>query len=94
MALGARPDDVSRMVIGEAFATVGVGLAIGMPAAIAAALTARSILAGVLFQLSPTDPLNLFGVVSAILVIASLAAYLPARRAANRSGRGDQPLTL
>jgi putative ABC transport system permease protein len=81
MALGARPGEVSRMMIGEAFATVGVGLAVGMPAAIAAALAARSVLAGVLFKLSPTDPYNLFSVAIAILAIASLAAYLPARRA-------------
>jgi putative ABC transport system permease protein len=81
MALGARPGEVARMVVGEAFAVVGVGLAIGLPAAIAAALAGRALLAGVLFQLSPTDPLNLFSVAIAVLVIAPLAAYAPARRA-------------
>lgn len=81
MALGARPAEMSRMVISEAFATVGVGLALGIPAAIAAVLLARSVLAGALFQLSPTDPLNLLSVAVVILVIASFAAYVPARRA-------------
>ena len=82
MALGARPGHAARMVVGEAFGTVAVGLAIGVPAAIATALAARAVLAGVLFELSPVDPLILSGSAIAILLIASLAAYVPARRAA------------
>ncbi len=82
MALGARPGQVARMVVGEAFAIVGGGLALGIPAAFAGALAARSLLAGVLFELSPTDPRTLSSVTATILAIASLAAYLPARRAA------------
>ena len=82
MALGALPGQVARMAVGEAFATVGTGLTIGVPAAIAAALAARAVLAGVLFELSPTDPLVLSGSALVILVIASIAAYVPARRAA------------
>ena len=58
------------------------GLALGIPAALAAALAARSLLAGVLFELSPTDPLVLLSSTAVILLIASIAAYLPARRAA------------
>ena len=82
MALGALPGQVSRMVVGEAFGLVAVGLALGVPAAFAAALAARSLLAGVLFELSPTDPFILSSSTAAILVIGSLAAYVPARRAA------------
>jgi predicted permease len=82
MALGARPGHVTRMVVGEAFGIVAGGLALGVPAAFAAALAARSLLAGVLFELSPTDPLILLSSAAAILLIASLAAYVPARRAA------------
>ena len=81
MALGALPGRVSRMVVGEAFGIVACGLAIGIPAAFAAALAARGILAGVLFELSPTDPFILASAAGAILLIASLAAYVPARRA-------------
>ena len=81
MALGALPGQVARMVVGEAFGIVAVGLAIGIPAAIATALAARAVLAGVLFELSPTDPVTLSGSAVAILLIASLAAYVPARRA-------------
>ena len=81
MALGALPRQVARMVVSEAFGIVAGGLAIGVPAAIATALAARAVLAGVLFELSPTDPLVLSSSAVAILVIASLAAYVPARRA-------------
>ena len=70
------------MVIGEAFWIVVGGLAIGIPAALAAAVGARGILAGVLFELSPTDPLILSTSTLAILSIAAFAAYVPARRAA------------
>jgi predicted permease len=82
MALGALPGQVARMVVTEAFGIVAVGLALGVPAAIVTALAARAVLAGVLFALSPTDPLTLSSAAVAILVIASLAAYVPARRAA------------
>jgi predicted permease len=81
MALGALPGRVARTVVSEAFGIVAGGLAIGIPAAIATALAARAILAGVLFELSPTDPLTLSSSAIAILLIASLAAYVPARRA-------------
>jgi putative ABC transport system permease protein len=81
MALGALPGHVARMMVREAFVSVAAGLAIGVPAAIATALAARAVLAGVLFQLSPVDPLVLSSSAVAILLIASLAAYVPARRA-------------
>ena len=82
MAVGALPRQVSRMVVTEAFAVVAAGLAIGVPAAIATAMATRSLLADVLFDLSPTDPTILFGSVIAIMLIAALAAFVPARRAA------------
>jgi putative ABC transport system permease protein len=81
MALGAVPGQVARMVVSEMFAIVAGGLAVGVAAALAAGLAARGLLANVLFELSPTDPLVLFGSNATILLIASLAAYVPARRA-------------
>jgi ABC-type antimicrobial peptide transport system permease subunit len=81
MALGALPGQIARMVTRETFTIVGAGLAVGVPAALALGHAARGVLAGILFELSPTDPLVLVSSTSAILVIASLAAYLPARRA-------------
>ena len=80
-ASGALPGQVARMVVREAFRIVAVGLAIGVPAAIATALVAHAVLAGVLFELSPMDPLILSSSAVAILLIASLSAYVPARRA-------------
>jgi predicted permease len=82
MALGALPRHVARMVVSEAFWIVARGLAMGIPTALAAALAARGILAGVLFELSPMDPGILSISTLAILSIAALAAYVPARRAA------------
>ncbi len=61
MALGALPGQVARMVVSEAFWIVAGGLAIGIPAALAAGHAARGVLAGVLFELSPADPLTLAG---------------------------------
>jgi putative ABC transport system permease protein len=81
MALGAPPRQVAGMVVSEALAIVAAGLAIGVPGAIIAAFAARAVLAGVLFELSPTDPLTLSSSAAGILLIAALAAYAPARRA-------------
>jgi predicted permease len=81
MALGAVPGRIARMVVRETFWIVAGGLVFGMASALVAALASRSLLAGVLFEVSPADPLILSSAALAILVIASLAAYLPARRA-------------
>jgi ABC-type antimicrobial peptide transport system permease subunit len=81
VALGAVPGQVARMVVGETFWIVSGGLTTGIVLAVGAALAARSLLAGVLFELSPADPLILSSVVLSILLLAALAAYLPARRA-------------
>jgi predicted permease len=81
VALGAVPGQVARMVVWETFWIVGGGLTTGIVLAVGAALAARSLLAGVLFELSPADPLILSSVVLSILLLAALAAYLPARRA-------------
>jgi predicted permease len=81
MALGAAPGQVARMVVSETFWIVGGGLATGIALALAAAGASRGVLAGVLFDLSPADPLILASAVFSILSIAALAAYVPARRA-------------
>ncbi len=81
IALGAVPRQIARIVIGDTFRVVAGGLVIGVPAALAAAVAARRAIGGVLFELSPTDPLILISVIASIALIASLAAYLPARRA-------------
>ena len=77
MALGATPGRVRRMVLGESLLIAGTGALVGLAAAIA---TSR-VIANLLFEVSPTDPASLLGVSGLVLLIALLAAYLPARRA-------------
>ena len=77
MALGARPADVVRHVVAAAATSVLAGCAAG---ALAAALLSRFI-SHLLFQVSPTQPPVYVAVVGLVLVVALLAAYLPARRA-------------
>lgn len=84
VALGARPADIARMVVGGAGRLALIGLVIGGFGAVALGNVLRSLLFGV----SPLDPVA-FGTAGLVLVVTALAAaYLPARRA----GRAD-PLT-
>ena len=77
MALGARPADVLRLILGEGLRLVLVGVAEG----IAAALALTKLLASLLYGVSDTDPL-IFASVTGLLVGVSLAAcFIPARRA-------------
>ncbi len=79
MALGAERGRVLGQVLREGMAIVGVGLAIGLGGAMAAA----GMIAGVLSTgLSPTDPTVYVGVSALLLVVATVANLLPARRAA------------
>jgi predicted permease len=77
MALGAGRGTVQWMILREAFMLVGAGLFLGIPLAFAAARAMSTLLFGV----TPADPVANGSAVAALLVIAALAAYLPARRA-------------
>jgi ABC-type antimicrobial peptide transport system permease subunit len=66
------------MVLRETLVLVIAGLVLGVPAAL---LSAR-LIATQLFGLSPTDPLTLIGAGVVLTVVALLAGYVPARRAA------------
>jgi putative ABC transport system permease protein len=77
MALGAQRADVLRIVIGEGAVLAGIGIAAG----IAGALALTRFLRGLLFGISPTDPATFAGVALALLLLALLACYVPARRA-------------
>jgi ABC-type antimicrobial peptide transport system permease subunit len=81
-ALGARRGDVIWLVMREALVLVGIGIAAGVPAALLAARLASSQIAGLLFGLEANDPLTLAAATTFLIVVAALAAYLPARRAA------------
>jgi predicted permease len=78
MALGAQQGDVVQLVLREGMLLVGVGLAIGVPLALASS----PVLHNFLFGLRSTDPLSLAVVVLLLAVVSVLAAFIPARRAA------------
>ncbi len=78
MALGAAQADVLRMVMREVLTLVAIGLAIGIPAALASDRWAASLLFGV----KPTDLPTLLGATLLLLAVAAFAGYLPAHRAA------------
>jgi putative ABC transport system permease protein len=77
MALGARVGDVRRMVLGESLWLSGIGVLIGL----AGAFAATRVLRGLLFGVSPADPLTLGSVALGLVAMAAAASYLPARRA-------------
>jgi ABC-type antimicrobial peptide transport system permease subunit len=78
MALGANRGQVTRMVLRGAFSQIGIGLAIGIPAAIGAGRLMTSELYGV----QPWDPMMLALAVLVLSLAALLASAIPARRAA------------
>lgn len=54
---------------------------IGVVLGVAAALALTRLMASLLFQVKPTDPITFIGISLLLVVVAFLAAYLPARRA-------------
>jgi predicted permease len=78
MALGARGQDVLRLVMGESMMLVVIGVGIGLIAAVAAS----RLVATLLFGLAPTDAFTVLGAVTVMVLVSAIAGYLPARRAA------------
>ena len=77
MALGARPADVLKMIVGQGFKLVLIGAVIGL----VASFTLTNFLSSLLYGISATDPIT-FVIVSLVLIGVALAAsYVPARRA-------------
>jgi len=76
-ALGATPQRLQRDVLGQAMVISGTGAVVGL----VSALAASRLLASLLFQVTPTDPIALLGACALLLAVALLAAYVPARRA-------------
>jgi macrolide transport system ATP-binding/permease protein len=77
MALGAQRRRIIWMVVREVFGIAVVGVAIGVPVALAASEVVRSYL----FQMKPNDPLAVGGAAAAMLSAAIAAGYWPAWRA-------------
>jgi predicted permease len=77
IALGARTTSVLGMIVGRGLRLAGVGVAIGL----GASLLLTRLMSGVLYGVSPTDPITFAGVALALLAVAALAGAIPAFRA-------------
>ena len=77
IALGARPARVASSVLRDVMLQIAAGLAIGVPAAL---MLARAT-AGLLFDVTPTDPANYLLSVTMLVLVAGVAAWVPVRRA-------------
>jgi putative ABC transport system permease protein len=77
MALGAQPGDIGRLILRTGLMLTCVGVITGV--ALAAGLT--RVMRAMLFDIEPTDPLSIAGVVVVVLATALFASWRPARRA-------------
>jgi ABC-type antimicrobial peptide transport system permease subunit len=78
MALGAQVTEVSRMIVAQSLALAGVGVVVGLLAAVASTRFLRSLL----FEVCPNDPLVLAGTAIVLLLVSVAASLGPTRRAA------------
>jgi putative ABC transport system permease protein len=77
LALGARKEDIQRLVFGHGLALTGVGLAAGF----AGAVTLTRFLSSLLFETRPLDVVTYAGVALLLLAASVFACWIPARRA-------------
>jgi len=78
VALGAKRGDLLRMVLAQSAKLAIPGTIIG----VILAMSLGRVVRGLVYQVSPTDPVIMTAVVLLVLFIALLASYIPARRAA------------
>jgi predicted permease len=77
MALGAKPSHVVWLVMRDVVALVAIGLAIGIPTAVAL----ERLVSSMLFGVTNLDAVSIAAAVMVLVAVAGVAAYLPARRA-------------
>ena len=77
IALGATPGDIRRLVLGQGATLAALGLVIGL----GLALLSGRVLQGLLFGVTPRDPLVLALVTAAVTLATLAACYIPVRRA-------------
>jgi putative ABC transport system permease protein len=77
LAVGAEKSDVLQLVLGQGLRLVGIGILVG----VAAALGLSRFLGSLVYGIGTTDVVTLIGVALLLVVVAVLACYVPARRA-------------
>ncbi len=78
MALGAQPGRIAALVLADAGGLLLAGVLLG----VIAALVTNRVLRSVLFGVSPLDPLTLTSAILVLVMVSTIAASVPARRAA------------
>jgi putative ABC transport system permease protein len=79
MAMGAQARDVLLLVIRQGLLLVIVGVALGL----LGALALTRVLSSLLYEVSATDPITFAGIALLLVIVSSIACYIPARRAAS-----------
>ena len=77
VALGASRGQVFRTIVGQGLITTGIGVTLGVIAALGLTRTLENLLFGV----TPTDPVTFASVIAVLIAVAMLACYVPALRA-------------
>ena len=77
MAVGARRGDVLRMIVAQGMRLAVLGLGVGVTGAFA--LT--RVMASLLFEVTPTDPLTFVAVAALMIAVMLVACFIPALRA-------------
>jgi putative ABC transport system permease protein len=78
MALGAQRHQLLLLVMRQSVWTLAVGLTVGVGGAIAV----TRLMGSLLFEIGPADPLTLSLMATVLMMVALIASYIPARRAA------------
>jgi len=77
VAIGAQPASVTAMILRHAATIVGIGMLIGL----AGALASGRLIAALLYEVTPADPLSIATTAAVLASITLLAGLIPARRA-------------
>jgi ABC-type antimicrobial peptide transport system permease subunit len=78
MALGAQQSSILKLIVGRGLLLAAIGVVLGLAGSFAATRVMAQFVVGV----SPTDPITFSAVAALLTVVALLACYIPARRAA------------